>query len=76
MQIEVQRQKQQRRQLQLEAAQRSPSVILRLLSQGWLKSTYAFADHTRNALILSVFAFKVWLCPDAYTQTWLALLSW
>ena len=62
MQIEVQRQKQQRRQLQLEASQRSPSVILRLLSQGWLKSTYAFADHTRNALILSVFAFKVW--PD------------
>lgn len=59
LQIEVQRQQQQRRQLQLEAAQRSPSVILRLLSQGWLKSTYAFADHTRNALILSVFAFKV-----------------
>ncbi|KAL3154018.1 hypothetical protein ABBQ32_013570 [Trebouxia sp. C0010 RCD-2024] len=57
--IEVQRQQQQRRQLQLEAAQRSPSVILRLLSQGWLKSTYAFADHTRNALILSVFAFKL-----------------
>lgn len=57
--VEVQRQKQQRRQLQLEAAQRSPSVLWRLLSQGWLKSAYAFADHTRNALILSVFAFKL-----------------
>ena len=59
MQVEVDRQKQQRRQLQLETARRSSSVLWRLLSQGWLKSAYAFADHTRNALILSVFAFKV-----------------
>ena len=58
-QVEVQRQKRQRRQQQLESAQRSSSVIWRLLSQGWLRSTYAVADHTRNALILSVFAFKV-----------------
>ncbi|KAL0056265.1 hypothetical protein WJX82_009363 [Trebouxia sp. C0006] len=57
--VEVQRQKQQRRQQQLQSAQRSSSVIWRLISQGWLKSTYAFADHTRNALILSVFAFKL-----------------
>ncbi|KAA6419431.1 MAG: Peroxisome biogenesis 12 [Trebouxia sp. A1-2] len=57
--VEVQRQKQQRRQQQLQSAQRSSSVIWRLVSQGWLRSAYAFADHTRNALILSVFAFKL-----------------
>lgn len=57
--VEVQRQKQQRRQQQVESARRSSSVIWRLLSQGWLKCAYAFADHTRNALILSVFAFKL-----------------
>ncbi|DBB06285.1 TPA: hypothetical protein ACH3X1_011860 [Trebouxia sp. C0004] len=57
--VEVQRQKQQRRQQQLQSAQQSSSVLWRLVSQGWLRSAYAFADHTRNALILSVFAFKL-----------------
>ncbi len=71
MQVEVQRQKQQRRQQQLQSAQRSSSVIWRLISQGWLKSTYAFADHTRNALILSVFAFKV----STQMPRWLGLSS-
>lgn len=61
-QVEVQRRTQQRRQQQLDSARRSQSVIWRLLSQGWLRCAYAFADHTRNALILSVFAFKVILC--------------
>lgn len=55
----MQRQKQQRRQQQLDTARSSPSVIWQLVSQGWLRCAYAFADHTRNALILSVFAFKV-----------------
>lgn len=68
LQVEVQRQKQQRRQQQLESAQRSSSVIWRLLSQGWLRSAYAFADHTRNALILSVFAFKV--CYMMHSQAY------
>lgn len=43
----------------MDSARRSSSLVWRLLSQGWLKCAYAFADHTRNALILSVFAFKV-----------------
>lgn len=59
LQAEVQRQTQQRRQQQLESARRSSSLVWRLILQGWLKGAYAFADHTRNALILSVFAFKV-----------------
>lgn len=33
-----------------------------LLYRLWLKATFALADHTRNALILSVFAFKVGQC--------------
>ena len=59
VQVEVQRQKEQRRQKQLDSASRSPSIVWQLLFKGWLKCAYAFADHTRNALILSVFAFKV-----------------
>lgn len=33
--------------------------LWRLLRQGWVRAGYAVADHTRGALILSVFAFKV-----------------
>jgi hypothetical protein len=33
--------------------------LWRLLRQGWARAGYAAADHTRSALILSVFAFKV-----------------
>lgn len=33
--------------------------LWRLLRRGWVQAGYAVADHTRSALILSVFAFKV-----------------
>ena len=61
-QVEVQRRKQRQRQHQLQAALQSGPWLLRVLRQGWLHSSYALADHTRNALILSVFAFKVRTC--------------
>lgn len=35
------------------------SWLWRLLRRGWVQAGYAVADHTRSALILSVFAFKV-----------------
>lgn len=58
-QVEVQRRKQRQRQQQLQGALQSGPWLVRVLRQGWLHSSYALADHTRNALILSVFAFKV-----------------
>ena len=61
-QVEVQRRKQRQRQHQLQAALQSGPWLVRVLRQGWLHSSYALADHTRNALILSVFAFKVRTC--------------
>ena len=58
----MQRRKQRLRQHQLQAALQSGPWLVRVLRQGWLHSSYALADHTRNALILSVFAFKVRAC--------------
>ena len=60
----MQRRKQRQRQQQLQAALQSGPWLVRVLRQGWLHSSYALADHTRNALILSVFAFKVCTCLD------------
>lgn len=57
--VEVQRRKQRQRQQQLQGALQSGPWLVRVLRQGWLHSSYALADHTRNALILSVFAFKL-----------------
>ncbi|KAK9868707.1 hypothetical protein WJX84_006575 [Apatococcus fuscideae] len=56
--MEGERRKGQARQKQL---QRTPSkpALLQLLQRGWLRATWAVADHTRNALILSVFGFKL-----------------
>jgi peroxin-12 len=43
-------------------AGRGPSA-LRALRAGWARARGAAADHTRSALVLSVFAFKVRPCP-------------
>lgn len=43
------------------AAQRGGPRLLQLARLGWLRAGELAADHTRSVLILSVFAFKVWL---------------
>ncbi|KAK9801364.1 hypothetical protein WJX73_000250 [Symbiochloris irregularis] len=55
---EAQRRTSDRRKRQLHRAgmQYWPLAILQRL---WLRASYGLADHTRNALILSVFAFKL-----------------
>ncbi len=57
-QMEGERRKSNARQEQMQRTQ-SRSVPLQMLQKGWLRASWAVADHTRNALILSVFGFKV-----------------
>jgi len=47
-----------RRGAELVRARARGPLPARLLREGALRAGYALADHTRNALILSVFAFK------------------
>ncbi len=37
----------------------SGNLVMRLAQEGLLRAGYAFTDHTRNALILAIFGFKV-----------------
>lgn len=55
------------REASLQKARDSASLLWRLIRQGYLRASWLFTDHTRNALILSVFAFKV-NAPHAYHQ--------
>ena len=57
-QVDVERAKQTRRRQQLRQASSGGSWLLGVLRSAILKASYAFTDHTRNILILSVFAFK------------------
>lgn len=57
--MEGERKKALARQQQLGSTQQSWPAMLHLLRRGWLRAAWAVADHTRNALILSVFGFKV-----------------
>ena len=58
-QAEADRRKAESRGLQLARARGGGLLLARLLREALLRAGYAVADHTRNALILSVFAFKV-----------------
>lgn len=47
------------REAALDKARQTASLLGRLLKLGYLRASWLFTDHTHNALILSVFAFKV-----------------
>ncbi|KAK9841404.1 hypothetical protein WJX74_005170 [Apatococcus lobatus] len=57
--MDRERKKAQVRQHQLGRTHQSRPAMLQLLRRGWLRASWAVADHTRNALILSVFGFKL-----------------
>ena len=61
LQVQQERARQQRRADRLArlAGPSGGNWLWRLLRRGWVRAGYAVADHTRSALILSVFAFKV-----------------
>lgn len=54
----VDRARARQREAALRRARDSASLLWRLVRQGYLRASWLFTDHTRNALILSVFAFK------------------
>ncbi len=58
-QAEADRLKADSRGRQLARARSGGLLLTRLLREALLRAGHAVADHTRNALILSVFAFKV-----------------
>lgn len=53
------RAKRQQRRQELGAVRGSGNFVVRLVQEGLLRAGYAFTDHTRNALILAIFGFKV-----------------
>lgn len=55
---QAERQRAQERRQALDHAASRGSLLRRVMHQGWLRGSYLLTDHTRNALILSVFAFK------------------
>ncbi|KAK9810536.1 hypothetical protein WJX72_012327 [[Myrmecia] bisecta] len=57
--VEAERQKQRQRRQQLQGIRQSSGPLIRWVKKAWTRSSFLFADHTRNALILSVFAFKL-----------------
>ncbi len=57
-QVAAERTTRARRGTELARARARGPLPARLLREGALRAGYALADHTRNALILSVFAFK------------------
>jgi hypothetical protein len=74
-QVQAERAKQQARQRELGAVRSGSSLLIKRLAQeGLLRAGYALSDHTRNALILAVFGFKVRQCaaglPLLTGQVW------
>ena len=65
LQVLSERNKQQQRRAQLLDARSQGNFLLRLLQEGLLRANYLFTDHTRNALILAVFGFRVSCCVDS-----------
>lgn len=53
------RSKRQERRQQLLGVRSQGNFLWRALHEGLLRANYLFADHTRNALILAVFGFRV-----------------
>ena len=59
-QVEAERAKQTARARELAGVRRGGrNALFRLLDEGVLRAGYALSDHTRNALILAIFGFKV-----------------
>ena len=59
LQVLSERNKRQQRRAQLLDVRSQGNFLLRLLQEGLLRANYLFTDHTRNALILAVFGFRV-----------------
>lgn len=57
-QVQAEREKRQQRRSQLKRVGQG-ARLRSFMQQCLMRVGYVFADHTRNALILSVFAFKV-----------------
>ncbi|KAK9916810.1 hypothetical protein WJX75_007322 [Coccomyxa subellipsoidea] len=53
------RAKRQQRRQEIVGVRSSGNFIVRLVQEGLLRTGYAFSDHTRNALILAIFGFKL-----------------
>jgi hypothetical protein len=76
IQVEAEQATRRRRQRQLaRVAATSQTCLGRLFRTAWLRTGYIFADHTRNALILAVFAFKV-RQPAGLLCTCLPTVEW
>jgi hypothetical protein len=64
------RAKRQQRRAELLGVRSQGNFLFRVLHEGMLRANYLFTDHTRNALILAVFGFRVscqcqWPSPAA-----------
>lgn len=75
--MQQERARQQRRADRLArlAAPGGGNWLWRLMRRGWVQAGYAVADHTRSALILSVFAFKVSAVRDVRGGCWVGALG-
>ena len=58
-QAAVEQERARHREAALVKAREGASLLWSLAKQGYLRAAWLLTDHTRNALILSVFAFKV-----------------
>lgn len=59
LQAAVEQERARQREAALLKAREGASLLWSLAKQGYLRAAWLLTDHTRNALILSVFAFKV-----------------
>ena len=59
VQVLSERSKRQERRQQLLGVRSQGNFLWRALHEGLLRANYLFTDHTRNALILAVFGFRV-----------------
>lgn len=65
-QAQAERQRAHERQQALALAASRGGLLHRVVQQAWLRGSYLLTDHTRNALILSVFAFKATASPASH----------
>ena len=65
LQVLSERSKRQQRRQQLLGVRSQGNVLWRALQEGLLRANYLFTDHTRNALILAVFGFRVSPAPSS-----------
>lgn len=67
-QVLADRAKRQQRRQEIVGVRSSGNFIVRLVQEGLLRTGYAFSDHTRNALILAIFGFKVIPLPSGQSN--------